>query len=209
VWKVSVPGHALRCGPETSVTSPLRCWQVQLGAAFANCFEISIPSPRRWECGNPKGISKECGKGGKPASRLSMLSTLCHFHGLLFARQMQDKPICRDQCNLRHSPRAVHGYSSLVNECIGDLSSAKKRNQPTSFRKTNLPRNRLQIRQELQSLSALYSGTLDLTHERCNIYAEHSLRPTFIRLRRCLRSRNGRCHHQSGTSESPDDHHPG
>jgi len=69
---------------------------------------------------------------------------------------------------------------TLVNECIGYLSSAKKRNQPTSFRKTNLPRNRLQIRQELQSLSALYSGTLDLTHERCNVYAEHSLRPTFI-----------------------------
>jgi predicted nucleic acid-binding protein len=23
--QVSVPGHALRCGPETSVTSPLRC----------------------------------------------------------------------------------------------------------------------------------------------------------------------------------------
>jgi hypothetical protein len=36
-----------------------------------------------WES---KGISKECGKGGKPASWLSMLSILCHFHGLLFAR---------------------------------------------------------------------------------------------------------------------------
>jgi hypothetical protein len=39
--------------------------------------------------GNPEGISKElrmeCGKGGKPASRLSTLSILCHFHGLLFA----------------------------------------------------------------------------------------------------------------------------
>jgi hypothetical protein len=31
---------------------------------------------RPWECGNPKGISKECGKGGKPTSWLSML---CHF----------------------------------------------------------------------------------------------------------------------------------
>jgi hypothetical protein len=37
-----------------------------------------------WECGNPEGISKECGKGGKPALWLSMLSILCHFHGLLF-----------------------------------------------------------------------------------------------------------------------------
>ena len=41
---------------------------------------------RPWECGNPKGISKECGKGGKPASWLSMLSILCHFHGLLWKR---------------------------------------------------------------------------------------------------------------------------
>ena len=32
----------------------------------------------------PEGISKECGKGGKPALWLSMLSTLCHFHGLLW-----------------------------------------------------------------------------------------------------------------------------
>jgi hypothetical protein len=33
---------------------------------------------RPWECGNPEGISKECGKGGKPASWLSTLSILCH-----------------------------------------------------------------------------------------------------------------------------------
>jgi hypothetical protein len=43
-----------------------------------------IQSSRPWECGNPEGISKEC---GKPASWLSMLSILCHFHGLLFARK--------------------------------------------------------------------------------------------------------------------------
>ena len=41
-----------------------------------------VPSSRPWECGNPGGISKECGKGGKPALWLSMLSTLRHFHGL-------------------------------------------------------------------------------------------------------------------------------
>ena len=33
-------------------------------------------------------------KGGKPALWLSMLSTLCHFHGLLFARQVLEKPMC-------------------------------------------------------------------------------------------------------------------
>jgi hypothetical protein len=31
-----------------------------------------IQSSRRWECGNPEGISTECGKGGKPASWLSI-----------------------------------------------------------------------------------------------------------------------------------------
>jgi hypothetical protein len=41
---------------------------------------------RLWECGNPAGISKECGKRGKPASWLSTLSILCHFHGLLWKR---------------------------------------------------------------------------------------------------------------------------
>ena len=46
-----------------------------------------IQQSRPWECGNPEGISKECGKGGKPALWLSMLSILCHFHGLLFARR--------------------------------------------------------------------------------------------------------------------------
>src|ERR1700686_1914569 len=45
---------------------------------------------RPWECGNPEGISKECGKGGKPASWLSMLSILCHFHGLLWKRRSQN-----------------------------------------------------------------------------------------------------------------------
>jgi hypothetical protein len=40
---------------------------------------IYIQSPRPRKSGNPEGISKECGKGGKPALWLSMLS---HFHGL-------------------------------------------------------------------------------------------------------------------------------
>src|SRR5271156_3132245 len=45
--------------------------------------DIYLQSSRPWECGNPEGISKECEKHGKPASWLSMLSILCHFHGLL------------------------------------------------------------------------------------------------------------------------------
>jgi hypothetical protein len=45
-----------------------------------------------------------------------MLSTLCHFHGLLFAQQMLDKPICR------HPVKCAVRYSSIVNEWLGDLS---------------------------------------------------------------------------------------
>lgn len=89
VWIVSVPGHALRCGPGTSVTSPLQL------AMFSSEWERRTynQSPRPWECGNPEGISKECGNGGKPASWLSVLSILWHFHGLLFARNWGIKHI--------------------------------------------------------------------------------------------------------------------
>jgi hypothetical protein len=90
---VSVPEHPLRCGPKTSVTSPLRWRWFEL----RRHEKTHIQSSRPWECGNPEGISKECGKGGKPALWLSMLSTLCHFHGLLLSRQRPDKPICRNQ----------------------------------------------------------------------------------------------------------------
>ena len=54
-----------------------------------------IQSSRTWECGNPEGISKE---GGKPASWLSMLSILCHFHGLLFAGITLDTAAQLAQC---------------------------------------------------------------------------------------------------------------
>jgi Transposase IS66 family len=56
---LSVPGHPLRCGPETSVTSPLRWRWFELRGHE----KTYIHSSRPWECGNPEGISKECGKG--------------------------------------------------------------------------------------------------------------------------------------------------
>jgi hypothetical protein len=78
---------------ETSVTlwtghirySPSRWLGLGIRENLAIVIASYIPNPssRPWECGNPEGISKECGKGGKPALWLSMLSTLCHFHGLL------------------------------------------------------------------------------------------------------------------------------
>jgi hypothetical protein len=57
--------------------------------------------------GNPEGISKECGKGGKPALWLSML---CHFHGLFCpATQIIS---CATWPNTPHPPRPliVIGY---------------------------------------------------------------------------------------------------
>src|SRR5580704_15810888 len=95
---VSVPGHALRCGPETSATSPLRWRWFELSGHERTYIQPSRP----WECGNPEGISTECGKGGKPASWLSMLSILCHFHDLLFARHCW----INRNATQRHAPRS-------------------------------------------------------------------------------------------------------
>jgi hypothetical protein len=53
----------------------------------SQCFRY-IPAVESWECGKPKGISTECGKGGKPASWLSIL---CHFHGLLWKRAFENR----------------------------------------------------------------------------------------------------------------------
>jgi hypothetical protein len=98
VTLLSVPGHALRCGPETSVTSPLRWRWFELSGHERTYIQPSRP----WECGNPEGISTECGKGGKPASWLSMLSILCHFHDLLFARHCW----INRNATQRHAPRS-------------------------------------------------------------------------------------------------------
>jgi hypothetical protein len=61
-------GTPLHFGPGTSVTSPLRWKWLNFGFRVGpcRCFRIPISSSRPWECGNPKGISKECGKHGKP-----------------------------------------------------------------------------------------------------------------------------------------------
>ena len=83
---MSVLERSLHFGPGTSVTSPLR-WKGRKSGFRAFLLLLTLdtcPQSRPWECGNPKGISKECGKGGKPASWLSILSIFCHFHGLLW-----------------------------------------------------------------------------------------------------------------------------
>jgi len=71
--------------------------------------------------GNPEGISNECGKGGMPALWLSMLSIFCHFHGLLSPGKL-DKPICRHPAQCAALATRRLSYSSVVNECIGDLA---------------------------------------------------------------------------------------
>ena len=78
-----------------------------------------IQSSRPWECGNPEGISKECGKGGKPASWLSTLSILCHFHGLLFAQG--DARISATSTRAMGRTRKDVFVVIVVDECIGDL----------------------------------------------------------------------------------------
>ena len=61
---VSVLERSLHFGPRTSITAPLRCNGLGFGLSCSLQFEICQQS-RPWECGNPEGISKECGKGGK------------------------------------------------------------------------------------------------------------------------------------------------
>jgi hypothetical protein len=84
-----VPEHSLHFGPRTSITTPLRSKGLEFRSPLLLHFEIRQQS-RPWECGNPEEISKECGKGGKPTFWLSMLSILCHFHGLLWKRVSED-----------------------------------------------------------------------------------------------------------------------
>jgi len=62
---------------------------------------------RLWECGNPAGISKECGKHGKPVSWLSMLSILCHFHGLLWKRASHNQNPAEAVLSTRTVPRTA------------------------------------------------------------------------------------------------------
>ena len=95
-----------------------------------------IQSSRPWECGNPEGISKECGKGGKPASWLYMLSILCHFHGLLFALQMLDKPIMPPPsaiCRTRHEMLIGTDRLSLSALSIYHSSSGRLRGKCIQF----------------------------------------------------------------------------
>ena len=74
--------------------------------------------------GNPEGISKKSmGKVGSRLSWLSMLSTLCHFHGLLSRGKCWIDRYAATQCNVPHSPRED---SSLVNERIGEWVLKKK-----------------------------------------------------------------------------------
>jgi hypothetical protein len=68
--------------------------------AWIDCFSLFLavalkenPAAEAVGMGKSRGISKECGKGGKPVLWLSMLSTLCHFHSLLrFAFQLPKTP---------------------------------------------------------------------------------------------------------------------
>jgi len=52
-------------------------------------------------------------------------SILCHFHGLLFARQMLDKPNAAAHCNVPHSTRDAHTPS--IKTAVMDLLTEQAR----------------------------------------------------------------------------------
>ena len=65
-------------------------------------------------------------KGGKPASRLSMLSILCHFHGLLWKRVSQNhnhrKPFWERESPVRAADYPASALRSMLDERIGDFA---------------------------------------------------------------------------------------
>jgi hypothetical protein len=109
---MSVPEHPLRCGPETSVTSPLRWGWFELRGAKRQIHMSR--SLGMWE--SRRDFQRSVGRVG---SRL---------HGFpysaipwpAFARQMLDKPMCRHQ--MQCAAFATRCSSVLVIECIGDLA---------------------------------------------------------------------------------------
>jgi hypothetical protein len=117
--RMSVLERSLHFGPGTSVTSPLR-WKGRKSGFRAFLLLLTLdtcPQSRPWECGNPKGISKECGKGGKPASWLSILSIFCHFHGLLWnacsKSGVTENPVSRElQIGYKHQPVSFYSIAT-------------------------------------------------------------------------------------------------
>jgi hypothetical protein len=62
-----------------------------LGSGFGG-LKTWESSSKPWECGNHVGISKGCGKGGRPVARLSRFSTDRHFHGSHFIVRRYRRP---------------------------------------------------------------------------------------------------------------------
>src|SRR5882757_6459851 len=116
---MSVPGHALRCGPETSVTSPLLLRWFELWG-----HDRHISSRRgRGNVGIPKGFPKSVGRVGSrlhgfPCFPYSVISMACFSRGKCCINRYAATP-----CNVPHSPRDAHRYSSLMNEWIGDFAA--------------------------------------------------------------------------------------
>jgi hypothetical protein len=65
---VSGSGHALRCGPETFVTSPLRCSELQPICLLLQLFRNIDPFVETVGMWKSRGISKRKGKGWEAGS---------------------------------------------------------------------------------------------------------------------------------------------
>ena len=72
--------------------------------------------------GIPKGFPKSVGRVGSrlhgfPCFPYSVISMACFSRGKCWINRY-----AATQCNVPHSPRDALRYSSLVNECIGDIA---------------------------------------------------------------------------------------
>ncbi len=127
-------GHGLQapCGESGS--------NCGFSAGFAGLQLNDSRSRSRGNVGIPAGISKGCGKGGKPALWLSMLSIPRHFHGLFLTRSSFDRPIapisrccgilahryCDSKRALRHNTAPTLGGAG---DCIAQRGLSQVGNQ--------------------------------------------------------------------------------
>ena len=140
----SSPGFA---GPYTWLTTFQSGSGCGLFGGVSRSRHIFQSSSELWECGNPEGISKECGKGGKPAFWLSMLSTFRHFHGLF----------CCAFSNLSMAFVAAHSPTSHRRAESAWKWRPPPRMQPNEQLPSSRPSNRSQQSLKAPSMSTLPS----------------------------------------------------
>jgi hypothetical protein len=81
----------------------------------------------RGNVGIPEGFPQSVGRVGSRLYGFPCFPTLRHFHGLLFARKCSINRCTANPAQCAASATRRLPYSSVVNECIGDLTQTENR----------------------------------------------------------------------------------